>query len=49
MSLKDIAHEPFTHAILERCEKDAEYKEEILVFLDKMEKAIEEIRQRLGE
>lgn len=49
MSLKDIAHEPFTHAILERCEEDAEYKEEILEFLDKMEKAIEEIRQRLGD
>ena len=41
--------EPFTHAILERCQEDREYKEEILEFLDKMEKAIEEIRQRLGE
>lgn len=41
--------EPFTHAILDRCKKDSDYKEEILEFLDKMEKAIEEIRQRLGE
>ena len=49
MSLKDIAHEPFTHVILERCEEDVEYKEEILDFLVKMEKAIAEIRSRLGE
>lgn len=41
--------EPFTHAILENCKKDPEYKKEILEFLDRMEKAIEEIRQRLGE
>lgn len=49
MSLKDIAHEPFTHVILDNCKKDPEYKEEILDFLTRLEKAIEEIRQRLGE
>ena len=41
--------EPFTHSIIERCKEDPEYKEEILDFLTSMERAIEEIRDRLGE
>ena len=41
--------EPFTHAILENCTKDPEYKEEILDFLTRLEQAIEEIRKRIGE
>ena len=49
MSLKDIAHEPFTHVILDNCKKDPENKEEIRDWLTRLEKAIEEIRHRLGE
>jgi len=49
MSLKDVAYEPFTNSIIERCHEEPEYKQEILDFLVRMEKAIEEIRSRLGE
>ena len=41
--------EPITHAILDNCKRDPEYKEEILDFLTRLEQAIEEIRQRIGE
>jgi len=38
-----------TNSIVDRCKKDPEYKQEILDFLERIEGAIEEIRNRLGE
>lgn len=40
---------PMTRAILERCEKDEVFKQEILDFLENVEEALAIIRTRLGE
>ena len=36
-------------SIVERCKEDSEYKQEILDFLVRMEDAIQEVRQMVGE
>jgi len=36
-------------SIVERCKEDPEYKQEILDFLVRMEGAIQEVRQMVGE